>query len=227
MPNPSGPKHPAPRPNDRPTGEEPFRAASAERPQDDLTRLVFADYLDDAGDPLKAELLRVQVELDQASQRPSETVADAARWVDLKHREEQLKTEHRPELLGALAEFPNASVIFRRGLPVTFSRAAHHTIGDDGAAALARCQELRTVTRLYLDHSGIGDRGAEALAGSPNLAAVTDLDLSGNPISARGARALMSSPVLTNLERLNLRGTDIDWWTRRALRAHFGERVLL
>lgn len=45
-----------------PPGCEPFLAAICENPDDDLVRLVYADWLDDHGDPTRAEFIRVQVE---------------------------------------------------------------------------------------------------------------------------------------------------------------------
>jgi uncharacterized protein (TIGR02996 family) len=44
-------------------GSEPFLAAIRAAPADDLPRLVFADWLDEHGDPDRAEFIRVQCEL--------------------------------------------------------------------------------------------------------------------------------------------------------------------
>ena len=40
-----------------------FLNAVLERPDDDLPRLVYADYLDETGEPNRAEFIRVQIEL--------------------------------------------------------------------------------------------------------------------------------------------------------------------
>jgi uncharacterized protein (TIGR02996 family) len=45
------------------TDEAAFLAAIIERPDDDVPRLVFADWLDEHGQPERAEFVRVQVEL--------------------------------------------------------------------------------------------------------------------------------------------------------------------
>ncbi len=46
---------------------EAFVAAVAASPEDDLPRLVFADWLDENGDPERAEFIRVQCELAKAA----------------------------------------------------------------------------------------------------------------------------------------------------------------
>ncbi len=40
---------------------ESFVAAIAAAPEDDLPRLVFADYLDEHGEPERAEFIRLQI----------------------------------------------------------------------------------------------------------------------------------------------------------------------
>jgi uncharacterized protein (TIGR02996 family) len=48
-------------------GSEPFLTAICARPADDTPRLVYADWLDDHGDPARAEFIRLQVELARGS----------------------------------------------------------------------------------------------------------------------------------------------------------------
>ena len=45
------------------TDEQAFLNALKANPADDTTRLVYADWLDEHGDPLRAEFIRVQCEL--------------------------------------------------------------------------------------------------------------------------------------------------------------------
>jgi uncharacterized protein (TIGR02996 family) len=65
-------------------------AACRARPADDLPRLVLADWLDENGQPERAEFVRVQVEL-------SHPTADAARMKELKVAELQLLAAHKNE----------------------------------------------------------------------------------------------------------------------------------
>jgi uncharacterized protein (TIGR02996 family) len=46
-----------------PPGHEPFLRAICQAPDDDAPRLVFADWLDENGDPERAEFIRLQVRL--------------------------------------------------------------------------------------------------------------------------------------------------------------------
>ena len=68
-------------------------AACRARPADDLPRLVLADWLDEHGQPERAEFVRVQVEL-------SHPTADTERTALLKHTERRLLTRHEDEWVG-------------------------------------------------------------------------------------------------------------------------------
>src|SRR5688572_7761584 len=46
-----------------PPGHEPFLRAICEVPDDDAPRLVFADWLDEHGDPDRAEFIRLHIHL--------------------------------------------------------------------------------------------------------------------------------------------------------------------
>src|SRR5262249_19683904 len=59
------------------------------RPDDDLVRLVYADWLDDNGDPARAEFIRVQIE---AERQP----AWSAECRRAKARADELLGEHHP-----------------------------------------------------------------------------------------------------------------------------------
>lgn len=63
-------------------------------------------------------------------------------------------------------------------------------LGDAGAMALARADDLGPLRSLTLCDNAIGDAGAIALAGSSALRGLQLLDLSDNPIGPRGAGAL-------------------------------------
>src|SRR5688572_17854310 len=55
-----------------PSGHLPFLRAICENPADDAPRLVFADWLDERGDPDRARFIRVQVALAAARARGEE-----------------------------------------------------------------------------------------------------------------------------------------------------------
>lgn len=68
-------------------------AACRARPADDLPRLVLADWLDENGQPERAEFVRIQVEV-------SHPTADVARIRGLKKREADLLSEYEGEWAG-------------------------------------------------------------------------------------------------------------------------------
>lgn len=72
-------------------------AACRARPADDLPRLVLADWLDENGDPDRAEFVRVQVEL-------SHPTADAKRTRELKEAERRLLAVNYRTWVGDLHE---------------------------------------------------------------------------------------------------------------------------
>lgn len=82
-------------------------AACRARPADDLPRLVLADWLDENGQPERAEFVRVQVEL-------SHPTADAERIDRLKKREANLLAEHEGEWVsGYMTAFEAMTPTFR------------------------------------------------------------------------------------------------------------------
>ena len=68
-------------------------AACRARSADDLPRLVLADWLDENGQPERAEFARIQVEVSHPS-------ADGVRMEKLKRREADLLAAHEDEWAG-------------------------------------------------------------------------------------------------------------------------------
>src|SRR5262249_7676147 len=69
--------------------DKAFLADVAEHPDDDAPRLVYADWLEDNGDPDRAEFIRVQVELARPRLR-----GGSKRRRELQKREKNLFDEH-------------------------------------------------------------------------------------------------------------------------------------
>jgi uncharacterized protein (TIGR02996 family) len=94
---------------------ETFLRAIADNPAADGARLVFADWLDDHGEHDRAELIRVQVELEPFRDRYG-----GRRATELRQRERHLRQGHpwlwdMPE--GWDGRHTGLSLRFRRGLP--------------------------------------------------------------------------------------------------------------
>src|SRR5438067_2086996 len=83
-----------------------FLRAIREQPDDDLPRLIYADYLDERGDP-RGEFIRIQIE------RPT-LPFNVARRYELGARERELLRLHEEEWLGPLAAVVSNHE-FRRG----------------------------------------------------------------------------------------------------------------
>jgi hypothetical protein len=78
------------------------------------------------------------------------------------------------------------------------------SLGDAGAADLARSGLLDQITELRLDDNGIGPYGARLL--SDTLPASADLVLDGNTVADGGLAALAGSPLLRHMTRLAVAG---------------------
>lgn len=87
---------------------EAFLQAIRHDPEDDTPRLIFADWLEEHGDP-QGEFIRIQCELAQF-------VPSLDRRTELLHREQELLWTHREEWLGSLPLL-DESIRFHRGLP--------------------------------------------------------------------------------------------------------------
>jgi uncharacterized protein (TIGR02996 family) len=192
-----------------------FLRTVCEHPDEDGPRLVFADWLDEHGDPGRAELIRVQCELARLAE------GDAARPA-LEERERQLLRAHRaswrresPDWAGYIefhrgfpavaelsaADFLNQSAELRQMIPLegVILTDAKPLIGE-----LAASPALTGLRSLALEECGLDESDARALAGSPYLTELTALNLAGNPIGARGARALSVCLWLARVEWLDL-----------------------
>jgi uncharacterized protein (TIGR02996 family) len=191
-----------------------FLRAIKETPDDDTPRLVFADWLEEQGEP-RGDFLRLQCALARLDR------GDPARE-PLAARERELQKRHAAEWLGPLRGLAERWK-FRRGL-VRIKLAARRF----SSATVARW----TTTEAYawVDGLSLHEVGPVALAklvASPSLGDISTLDLSDNRIGNAGAEALAASPHLARLTSLNLRNNAIGAAGARALRRRFGDRVAL
>jgi uncharacterized protein (TIGR02996 family) len=193
-----------------------FLQAINDSPDDDTPRLICADWLDDHGDPDRAEFIRTQCQLARLPE-------DAPETVRLRKRERELLNEHQLEWVEPLLIARPLDWLFRRGFPAWVTLSAddfiHHgerllaestvrrvrLVGAAGKlAALGWCKHLALVTKLNLTDTGLVDDDLIALARSPYLGALTGLDLSKNRITAVGLHALRRKGILARLTRLDV-----------------------
>jgi uncharacterized protein (TIGR02996 family) len=121
--------------------EDALLAAIAAHPEEDTPRLMYADWLDEHGQPLRAEFIRVQIEL---AQKEHLSRAELNRYVPLFRRNEELLDNHHAELLGPLADLWNeVRVEFRRGFLASVDlRADQFVTHADELAALKPLPEI-------------------------------------------------------------------------------------
>jgi len=191
----------------------PFLAAVAARPDDDLPRLIFADWLDEHGDAERAEFIRLQ--------------CSAARGnFDDGPRGAALEALHRREWLADLPEVYYAE--FRRGFVEHI--VLHATTFLASGANLLRRTPVRSValvgagkvlerilnsslldglSGLHLSNAFLGDEGLARLADASCLRRLRTLRLARTGTGDAGVTALARSPHLSRLRSLVLYGNAI------------------
>jgi uncharacterized protein (TIGR02996 family) len=198
--------------------EAAFLRLIAAAPDDDAPRLVYADWLEECGDP-RGSFIRVQCALARLAD-------DDPRRPDLEHAERHLFAAHAAAWAAACAGRVSGW-LFRRGFveEITLSadaflehgprllsdslvRTVHlHDCGDY-VGKLTRLPALARVACLDLCGNRLGNAGVGVLLRSTHLRGVQALDLSFNGLSNAGVRALLEAGPWPRLRCLDLRGND-------------------
>jgi uncharacterized protein (TIGR02996 family) len=189
-------------------------------PDDDGPRLVYADWLEEHGQDERAELIRVQLALEE---KPKSRA--------LNRREAEILSRRTAEWVGPLAA---DGVGFLRGMPAVawwgwdafvrgsarLARAGNPpwlierwlSLGSANLSSadmdIIRAPGYRWLTGLQLSleptRSGVVARAVAAAPGSANLMRLTLFQAA---LGADGAEALAGSPHLGNLRRLTMYGS--------------------
>lgn len=165
-------------------------SAVAAEPDNDLPRLVYADWLDENGQPARAEFIRVQCRL--AALPPGRR---KGRNIPTR-REHVLLTEFRHEWVQA--DWPGADsgkAVFERGFITNLSFAGFRP-GDASVSAIAGNPLTKLLRILDLGASEITDVGIQALATTYYLGNLEFLDLRGTRLSSEAAFPLSRFPRL-------------------------------
>jgi uncharacterized protein (TIGR02996 family) len=196
-------------------------AAIRQSQDDDAPRLVYADWLDEHGDPDRAEFIRLQVEIDPFRRTnsdldrwrravidrhldrpiPTDFPPELNRYAELARREYDLLKARRWDWLAPLArvdddDHSHLAVHFRRGFAEHVALAASAFL-EFGDLVRSACPVLRRLT-LYGPRDQVHD-----LAAMPALGGVPELEL-GGWITSFDASALAPSLVMRGLESLTL-----------------------
>jgi uncharacterized protein (TIGR02996 family) len=207
------------------THEEAFLQAIQETPDDDVPRLIFADWLDENDQSARAELIRLQCRLAGMASGDQERPG-------LLLRERALLDAHAADWLGAFHE-PRRTWQYQRGTACLqlngrrlaaperleraekwFARAWVLELELHGAAqsleALLGASFLSRLTVLRLEHARLGNEGARTVAFCPQLDRLTALSLRNNGLGTDGVRAVVRSPYLGRLEELDLAQSSVN-----------------
>ncbi len=171
-------------------------------PENDDVRLIYADWLQEAGDP-RGEFIRVQCEMEQVDRF-------SPRFYDASDRCRQLLHEHRDAWTAELHQDVNKAV-FRRGFIETITMRTSAFIKD--ARRLFQLTPLAWVRINYLKGAG------ERLAACEALGHVRNLDLSDLKTPATDVLAVLRSKQASPLQGLNLSRQDY------LLNGHFAEAI--
>ena len=173
-----------------------FQTILAE-PDDDAPRLVYADWLEEHGDPARAEFIRLQCEWAALPEGHPQQAKLIRRWRDLLEPRHAAWQKVLPEWLR------KETVGFRRGFP--------DHVNFPATEFLARFEEAWQYAPVQFVKMSDAAAHVEELAASPLLARLRGLDLShANPaLGVAALEALLNSPHLTGLVRLELQGNRL------------------
>jgi uncharacterized protein (TIGR02996 family) len=211
------------------TEAEAFLQRIRAYPDDDAQRLIFADWLDEEGDP-RGQFIRVQLALAELPAHAPERAALVARERDLfaAHRE-QWEAPFRGLATG---------VVFRRGFvdevkveAKQFLRYGHELFAaapirhihlldvSESLPAVMQSAYLGRLAGLTVHAQHTGESLARAAARSEHLAGLKRLALTRNRFADDAAEQLARSPHLANLEELDLSENQIGETGARAIAA--------
>jgi uncharacterized protein (TIGR02996 family) len=173
---------------------EAFLNAIAANPADDTARLAFADWLDEHDDPVRAEFIRVQIELGYADRKDSQHAELAA-------REKELLDAHRAQWLGPLETVQGEGDY--EAFEPTFRRGFVESASIHGRALIEHADAVRQYCPALVELDVVGVRGhGEGVAAAECLNTVRTLRLEDWPNPA-DAQAIANSPHLSRLESLS------------------------
>lgn len=177
--------------------KEAFLAEIVENPDDDVPRLVFADWLDDHGESDRAEFIRTQCRLARLGEGDPERA-------DLERRESELLgafgLDWAEPLRGLVSEFA-----FRRG----FVEAVEVTDREDLAGCLRRAMDLAPVRSLRLVLSA--EEVPEVPGAGPGLGRLRELFLAlDSEPDPHGLRSLFESGRFAGLTTFMLDCDDLE-----------------
>lgn len=210
------------------TDEPTLLAAVLADPADDAPRLIYADWLDEHGQPDRAEFIRVQIEL-------TRTPVWDNRRPGLERREADLLAEHQIDWAAPVLDAGAQGWTFRRGfldrvsmtvadflshgrmvINRTTVRHLHQANVGDWGAVLGH-PAARHLRGFSIRGESDGDDIAAALAANSDLHGLRSASLVGVGLTDRGLARLSAAPHLGRLEYLSVGGNELTTAGLRAL----------
>jgi uncharacterized protein (TIGR02996 family) len=199
-----------------------FIRAIAASPDDDAPRLVYADYLDETGDPAKAaraEFIRVQIE-------KARLVPDTPRWTELWHRDTALlewATQWR-------AELPRIVGVQYGGFARGFVDKVESYTPIAFLSSASKVFDCVPVFRLSV--RALSAEQAIQLVRFEGLCATSNLELSVRELTVDTMAALSDRGPWPNLRRIRVQSTSLQRSSQlgssiERLRTVFGDRLAL
>ena len=200
---------------------EQFLQAIVDDPENDLPRLIYADWLDEQGDP-RGEFIRVQCELARLDEFDPDRLPLIERQDRLLKKHKATWTKDR-KIAGVLV------YEFHRGFIETVTLNAKNNLQNADALLDAiptirrvkvnsikpviddfiRSEWLQRIDSLDLSRNQLGGRSTQKFLESPNLGNLRELELSHNNIPASGFMALVESDKLPRLKSLVCREAEL------------------
>ncbi len=163
-------------------------------PDDDLPRLVYADWLEEHDRPERAEFIRVECEAARADHSTDD-------YPRLLRHSDRLRATHGAEWFGPLATGELAKIIItRRGFVDSASLSADFFA--------LRADEIFAHAPLLRGLFSVGDGDWQAFFNSPRFAAVRELSFDEGVFDGDAAEQLAECNNATRLIELNL---DYQW----------------
>jgi uncharacterized protein (TIGR02996 family) len=200
--------------------ESAFVAAVRDAPDEEGPRLVYADWLDEHGDPesaARAEFIRLQCAL---ARLPPRHPGRPGLW----RRERAIQSKYGMRWgaplrkwgvlawgyrLGMVEEVTVAARSLARHIDELFAVAPVRRlklVQAAGVGGLTHRPQLAGLEALDVSNNWLGDGEAATLLAVPEWERLAGLDLSGNRLGRSTLVVLATSPHLAGLERLDLRG---------------------
>jgi uncharacterized protein (TIGR02996 family) len=165
--------------------EDALLHAILEQPEDDVPRLVYADWLEENGDADRAAFIRLQIELAKLPENDRHHRSNP--------RESELLRKHRATWARGLPPWARKGT-FCRGFVEAVSATARQFLKDG-----ARLRRLTPLRVLQIERvNGF----LPPVAAAPHLAGLATLVISGDNLDAVEVAQLASSPHLAGLTRL-------------------------